>query len=55
MYIVTEQKFLIFIVEKNLFILKFILEHAELKYRIKKSVCMYVCVYVCRPFLVNTR
>ena len=30
-------------------VLKSVLEHAELKYRIKS-----VCVYVCRPFLVNT-
>ena len=31
---------------KKIFVLIFVLEHAELKYRIKKSVYMYVCVYV---------
>ena len=39
---------------KKIFVLKSVLEHAEIKYRIKKSVCMYVCMCVCRPFLVNT-
>ena len=38
---------------KQIFVLKSVLEHAEIKYRIKK-VCVYICVYVCRPFLVNT-
>ena len=43
----TGQKFFIFIVEKKMFALKSVLEHAELKYRIKRSVCMYVSMYVC--------
>ena len=32
---------------KKMFVLKSVLEHAELKYPIKKSMCMYVCMCVC--------